>query len=384
MLLFLWSISETASMASINADITIVATFDALIWVAIRCYIPLKIIFEIKKYSWREIAVLIAIATVGYFSSFYSESGFLTAAFWFIAGAKGIDWKKAVKLLLKAQIIALIIIISCCFMGILPDNSKMGTDSGNVVSGIGHSLGYYHPNDLAGNVLQIVLMMLYVMKRPLRLRVPAAFLSIAVITYLITKSGTSSCLIVFISLMLVFFSVGENGNIIGNFISENLAKALKYVVVVLAICSVLFSVRQDIGESILGDFHSRIAQMAAYFAYYKITPWGQPLLNHTSIDYDWRTNLYTLDNAYVHLLLGFGYVVFTLFILFYIRLIWRTYKSKQYVLLLILVTYAVLGFTETMFIRVQYNFTILLFAQIIWNNKLDDTVYSSDRLGEFS
>ncbi len=375
--LFIWSLSGTISMAAINTNASAIAVISSFAWNAIRCYIIVKILFEIKNYKRKDIIVLLIIALIGYFSSRYSESSFLIAGFWFIAGAKGIDWNKAIKYLLRAQIFSMLLIFCGCFLGYFPDTAKTGVSSGITTSGIGHSFGYYHPNDLAGSILQIIMMSLYTMKRPLRLQVSFTFLTIAGITLLITRSGTSSLLIAFIALMIAFFSLEKGRSTIGRFISRNLASLMKYIILVLAICSVLFSARQDLGESLLGDFHSRITQMAAYFAYYKITPWGQPLINHASIDYDWRTNLYTLDNAYIHLLLGFGYIVFLLFIAMYIMLIWRAYKSKQYVLLLILCTYTILGFTETMFIRVQYNFTILLFSQIIWKREP-----STERLNE--
>lgn len=368
-LLFCWSFFSTLTSVAVNGELPIIYSFNSMLWNVIRIYIVIKVLLEIRRYTLKQIVSIILLIVVGYISYINSQSNFFIQAFWFIAGAANIDWKKAVKILLKAQIIALFSIIILCMLGVLPDKSKVTVINGINTSNVGHSLGYYHPNDLAGSILQIVLMWLYVQERPYKIRNIIFCCGIAAISYIITRSSTSVAIILFVACMLSVFCLSKKENSWMRFLSDKVASILKYLIFIMAGFSILFSIRKDIGESILGDFHSRINQMSTYFFYYKIKPWGQVLINHTSAEYNWKNNLYTLDNAYIHLLLGFGYVIFIAFLLIYIVMLWKAYKEKNYIYLLILIAYVILGFTETMFIRIRYNFTIFLVAEILWNSK---------------
>ena len=357
--LFLWALLTTISVAS-QGKFTFLIYNMSLLWTMIHIYIIAKVIIECRKISSRDIFVLIVLIIIGYNVQIHTKSGFLTAAFWFIAGARYIDWEKAVKYLFTAQAMAMAIIFLLCFIGVYEDVSKVND---------GHSLGYINPNDLAVNVLQLSLMYLYLHREKLNFKFAIAFLILALVVYLITNSNTAMLLFIFTALGIILILSYKRKNLFSVLFSKPFIKCIRYFLVFFAACSVLFAVRRDIGESLLGDFHSRIPQMAKYFAFYPITLWGQPLINHYSPDYDWKIGLYTLDNAYLHLLLGFGIILFIVFLGLYFMYAKKVYRNKEYVVLLILVVYFALGFTETMLIRVQYNFTIFLLAEILWGDE---------------
>ena len=81
------------------------------------------------------------------------------------------------------------------------------------------------------------------------------------------------------------------------------------------------------------------------------------------------SKLYTLDNGYMYLLLGYGIIAFTLFLFGNFLLSKRLIKNKMFIPLIIIFIYALYGFAETTMIRFTYNFSVIFFSYILWNNK---------------
>ena len=363
LLLFLWAFSDTVAMSSFNRGTSYIYNVRNIVWLITRLFIVLKVLLESRYYKPRDFLVLFLLAFVGYFSTVNSGSTFLEAGFWFIAGGRGVDWDTGIKRLFKGEVFAMVFIISMCAIGISADKTKNGN--------IGHSFGYYHPNDLALHILQIFLMYVYLHKNANKTKLGYVSLVVASVTYLITKSKTVLFVLLFVGVVLFFFDMRKNKSRISNFLSKRFSSIMKYAFIFLTASSIFLSANGKLSFSIFGNLHGRLPLMAIYFSYYKILPWGQPLLNHNSANYDWHTKLYTLDNSYLHLLLGFGAVTFILFIIVYLLMIKKAYKEKDTYLFLILVTYAILGFSETALIRARYNFTILLFSQLVWCSSIE-------------
>ena len=83
----------------------------------------------------------------------------------------------------------------------------------------------------------------------------------------------------------------------------------------------------------------------------------------SSVNY---SGLYTLDNAFVYLILGFGIVVSAIIAILYIGSILKAVKEHEYIILLLFVVYLIYGFTETALIRFSYNFTLVFTFAFVW------------------
>lgn len=103
---------------------------------------------------------------------------------------------------------------------------------------------------------------------------------------------------------------------------------------------------------------------------YGISLLGQyiPLVSTTEARRTGLTAL-VLDNAYMHLLLRYGVVLFVVFILFYSYFIYISFEEKGILSMLIVFLYC--GITETWLIRIEIDFLLVLFIPILLSNKLN-------------
>jgi hypothetical protein len=119
--------------------------------------------------------------------------------------------------------------------------------------------------------------------------------------------------------------------------------------------------------SFSGTLGSRASQSALYFERYGITVFGSQLkINSGTTGWSAYTSLYTLDNSYLYLLLGYGLVFFVLYILGEIILFRKCAKSKNFMMMTVLALYAMYGLMETVLIRIDCNFTLIFLTYVLW------------------
>ena len=66
------------------------------------------------------------------------------------------------------------------------------------------------------------------------------------------------------------------------------------------------------------------------------------------------------------LLLGYGIIAFIIFIYYQVKMFRLFAKEKNYITLTVMAIYAVYGFMEVVFIRVDMNFTLLFMGMILF------------------
>lgn len=357
-LLFAWSFLSALNL-NISGSIAGYSSLYSLGYRLIQFFLVIKILLDIPGMKVVDFVKVIAIAIVGYLSVNTSGSSFLEAAFWFLAAAKGINYDKCIKGLLCAQLACLAITLAFFVAGAVPDSTML---RGGLVR---HSLGYYHPNMLASSLLQIYLMWVYINRWGLKPLHSAVGFFLALLILLVTGSTTASSLCVVMSIIVGLYTHRNDGHPKG--IIEIIVSASRYAIPLLCFVSFYSAFSGVSSLPLIGDLHGRIPQLHAYFSYYQIVPWGQELITHTSDEYTWQLGLYTLDNSYANLLLGLGWVVFICFLWLYFKEIILSLNHNDYITLAILVLYGIWGFSETTLIRIAFNFTIILFGQIIWN-----------------
>ena len=88
-----------------------------------------------------------------------------------------------------------------------------------------------------------------------------------------------------------------------------------------------------------------------------------------------------------YLLLGFGVLAFSVFVIGELLLVFRAYRSEKWMLLIILILYLLFGMLETSLIRPHCNFFLLLLSEVLWegssikdlNKKEKNLEYIADR-----
>lgn len=79
-----------------------------------------------------------------------------------------------------------------------------------------------------------------------------------------------------------------------------------------------------------------------------------------------KAGLYTLDNGYMYLLLGFGIVLFLYFIFLHAGTLWWMFERRRLDYVIVYGIFFIYGFLETLVIRTGMNFTLFYLFGFIW------------------
>lgn len=365
--LFLWSILYSlANESTMSKTFQFLPTLFRLVWFAIRVFLIVKIAYKNTK---KDVLISVLILMIGIISSFQSNSSFLEGFFWFLASAKGIKCNKSVKSLFYGQLIAFVVIVSFCCLGIIENNVIIRTSTGIVR----YSMGYNHPNNLAAKILQLTLMYIYLIQSRLSIKQCIFGLIVTGVNYIITNSLTATLLLLCSIVLIIVYLFSIKNIILFSQLSRWLIKFLKFVFIAMAGFSIISAVTFKNNALIQGfdltsTLSSRFTQMYYYLQEYSVKPWGQPLYYHGLDNKSNIFGLYTLDNAYMYLLLGLGAIAFMVFIGLYIITLHKSIKFHDRIVVIILAIYAIYGLLETVLIRFSYNFALVFLFSSVWGN----------------
>lgn len=356
-------------------------SINTIWWNILRIFVLFKIIVQFKKSDYKILILLV----LAFLSSYYTSSHWMSEIIWIIAGTKYVDLKKAIRAIFYAELCAFVLVVGMCKLGIV-ENTIM-IEQGGVIR---QSMGFNHPNALAAEVFQLEAMYVYLHDRRMSKVDVVGLIIISGATYVLSRSETVAIL----SILMAFFAFLLSGiyraerkkiRRIWAKIYEKIFKRMKYIAIVspLVATVIILYLSQGSGK---GTLYSRADQASNYLQYYGISLWGQPLQINNGADnfYLQNSQLYTLDNSYLYLLIGFGIIFFLLFVVAQIVLVYRAIKQKEYTIVTILILYMIYGIVETMMIRFSYNFSILFMAGLIWKSQVkvgyrtnENIIYSS-------
>ena len=365
MCVFLWSLLFT--MAT-ETSIPIPYIVYTVSWYAIRMILVLKItIYDHCKMKKNLISMVLIL--VGMLSAHYSESEFLVAFFWFLAAADEIEIRDIVKALFYAQLIIFICTVVLGTAGFIETKDFIRPQTGV----IRHSAGFVHPNSFAQKAFQISAMYIYLVGIRVAIKHILLTLLFNYVIYRYTDSNTLWQLTIIMEAFLILYLISRGKDSLLSNISTWIIRTMKYSCVIIAGVSFWLTLNYQDNDVLPGiastsTLASRFTQMYLYFKTYKIKLFGQLLYYHgnssaSSVNY---SGLYTLDNAFVYLILGFGIVVSAIIAILYIGSILKAVKEHEYIILLLFVVYLIYGFTETALIRFSYNFTLVFTFAFVW------------------
>ena len=234
------------------------------------------------------------------------------------------------------------------------------------------SLGFSHPNVLGMRFFQIAAVHLYARsKKGIRLADAAAAFLMGIFVYAAADSRTSTILLFMLGAAALVFAMQDrrgagNAVLTGGVLAGGF-RVLPFAAVLIppaAIFGSLMLASLPQASNMDSTIWSRINQSLIYFDYYGLSWHGRALLDRNSAGAPVR--MYTLDNGYMYLLLGFGVLAFVLFLAGELYLVFRASLRREWMLLVILVLYLLFGMLETSFIRPHSNFFMLLLSEALW------------------
>lgn len=333
------------------------------IWMAIKGILVLKVL-HCNRCIYSARTVLAGIMMIlGLVATRQSQNYGLEAFFWFLAAADGIDVERTIRALFKMEIAVLLLVITCSLLGLI-GTSTIYRDDGTYR----YSLGFYHPNILACKVLQVNLMGLYLHRHSVRIWNLMIALMTGWIAYILTNSRTAWLLTILLVAMLMWNVLTAWVGIQSSLFARGCVYILQSMYIVCALISLMFALFYSYDTEGMDTIYSRFSQLYAYYHHYPIRLFGNVLYYHNGAGIDPNTGLYALDNTYMYLLLGFGILIYALFMIWNTMAMQDAARHGDIALLIIFVTYAVYGMAETYGIRFDCNFTLILLYPYVWGN----------------
>lgn len=331
----------------------------------IKALLVLKMIFDIAEEP-RMIFLIAITETIGFMVYTHNPTDvFLSMALWFLCAGKNVRARKITECLFGSHLVSFIILESLCAAGIVPLGKTI--KSGHLVAS--YSLGFSHPNTAASKILQLVLLFWLLRKGRLRL---VHYLGI-IITMVFVKTVTDCSTVVLLLGLLLICTVLYNKRGVTQFLYRKITVVRNLFLAgylgVLGITTVFVCLCKDgeIFKKLFGTFGARIAEAVKYYQYYGFSLWGQPLMYYKSDPKEAeKAGLYTLDNGYMYLLLGFGIVLFLYFIFLHAGTLWWIFERRRLDYVIVYGIFFIYGFLETLVIRTGMNFTLFYLFGFIW------------------
>lgn len=279
-----------------------------------------------------------------------------------LAAGKKLNADDVIEKLFCANVLAFCVTTVSALLGIIPNISTFAENGARRLS-----LGFTHPNTAAIVVVQIV-SILWCSRKRNTIKMLSAIFGFC-LCYFICYSRTASLVLV---ALLLFQSIVFIVNKIKGRLKVQLWKCV-YILGGLAFTVILVSFAIASGMLDLNNYDAllsgRIRLIQRYYSYYKVTLWGQRVLLGSRA---YALGMSTLDNAYVFLLLTGGVVIFCLYICAFIQTVRKLVKQRANTKLLTFIQYALYGLSETVAVRFIFNFSLILFNNVLWQKGNED------------
>lgn len=272
-----------------------------------------------------------------------------------------IDYKKALTTIFVMRLIILIIVITLSLFSVIPVN-QMIVSKGASGLATGYGLGYIHPNNLAQAVFILCIIYFCIKKKKINIQNWSIFLIVTLINYFVTKSRTIFILSIFVLVELIIQNkkMGQ--------------KVLKYGAIPLYIVVVLISLiipylyneatgfLQRVAFTLNGILSGRFSDASMLFQRFPITLFGK-IVNTNILQYFYGYNV--VDNGYVFLLFNYGIIGSFIILFMYFYTIKRLIKQKEYIYLIAILSFLILGMMENAIRTVAVNFTMIFWYEFV-------------------
>jgi hypothetical protein len=277
---------------------------------------------------------------------------YILMALGFLLTAREINIKELLKLDVFVKIVTVIMVISLCKAGIFPNFTK-------VINGAyKEALGFSHPNVLTAIVLSILVEWIYLKYDTLRIKDYILVLLSVLWVWNVAASRSSVYSFVLYFLFVIFSK--KHAHIYENKLFITIISLLSSVIAVLSfILLKLYNKGNSVVYLINEILTRRIYQASKLIDKYGVSLFGQfiNVRGTRSVDYS-SDALFSVDMSYIVIPIRYGLVIFVLLLVGYFILT-RKASSINKALVPAILYYVILGFAETYFYRIQYNFTLM-------------------------
>lgn len=318
------------------------------------------------KYSKKKIAAFLLLMLIFLCSYFTLSTSALFKMFMMAVAVDKVGIEKAFGILfrLKATVILLVAVLS--IVGVIPNN-LMEVEKG-IGTAYGYSLGYTHPNRLAGAICCTILCYIGWKNKKCNAVDVVGIGLIATIGYGITKCRTLLyCVLIFI----VFYTLLK-----GNWtrkITEKMISGIGIISVPLCVTiSIAFpllllsssGIVQQVVYEVNRLFSRRFTHIEHMFLTYPVT------LTGGIFDTERMSELFeytVVDNGYIRFLYQYGIIGLLIFGITSLFGVHKLKKKHEYIWILVFIIVAVEGLLENIYVDIGLNLMVMFWAVLIEN-----------------
>lgn len=320
----------------------------------------IKLVADIKYKKRNEIiksAILTILCLITYL---YSKDITLIKFLMLILAFKNVKFQKCVKTDMICRIISTGIIILLNYYNIIPDVNAIRGEM------IRYSLGFSHPNGFASNLMMIYIDLIYIEyvknnKMTKEKFIINTMISIILIGTMYYISNTRLTIIMIIIINLLYNIICINPQILDKrFIKKIVCNIFFINSIFTLLATILYNNQTNIGIYINKASSSRIYYILTYYKKFGISILGNNFIG-------FATRSMTLDNAFAHVLLRYGILMFSFILLSFNKIFKYLYEEKKYLMISILLVFCISGLFENGWLRIEKNIYMLTFYLLIEN-----------------
>ena len=327
-------------------------------------------------FTRRELFLCFLLIILGLLSVVFSKKFTVLLAVLAICAGKGIDFKSLIKISFWIRSILMSGTILLSQLGIINQYTIVVYRNGDLITRSG--LGLSHPNGAHVIFFVVIAMYVYSYYEKFNLFSVLTILILNLLMYYKTNSRTGFLIgILFVGVTLLFQSESEKDWL--NFAKKFFLIFLTYSYILLPVISFIFAFMLNSPFRAFARALNSVLSNRLYLSYRYI------LLYPFSLFGTYIGDGFPLDNGFIRTYVERGFIIFFLQMFFSTKLLVYFYSKRQYSKILIMGFFAIYNLSESYFMNITFNFSILFLAELLFSNKKKlshDVLKSKERSNE--
>jgi hypothetical protein len=265
-----------------------------------------------------------------------------------------IDAEELVRVDIAVKIFVLGTVLFMCFIGYLPNYTKL--INGSYKQGFGFS----HPNGLAGITFIILLEWMYIRYKKIKIWEYVLIIVFASAVWNVAASRTNAYTFILIFVCLILSKVFPKlfkSKIVINFLA-----LLPLIITIVSFGLIRLYEKGNAYVLAINEILTRrITHASLLLDRYGVSMFGQYVNTRGTRSVDYSSDaLFSVDMLYIAVPIKYGVFILALLVIGYFFFIKRSAAKGNYKLVLMATYFIIMGFAETYLYRLQYNFTLAL------------------------
>lgn len=318
-------------------------------------------LMQSKKYKKKTLLNIFFLLVIACSSYFISKNTNILLLILLLICSFNISFEKFIKNDLIIKLILILIVVSSHFLGLTDEFISYREHFAR------QSFGFSHANTFGFVISMLVIEFLYIKRKYIKWY---HIFPIILIVYFIqhfSDSRGSIILLIMVFLACLLKKIKMMNIIYNPIIKKIISNSFVIFTLLSFIMVYLYSSNNYFGVQLDNLFTTRISSMYNFLKLYDINLMGNKLLIITTETA--RNNhiqSMILDNAFVHIILNYGLVIFCIFSVWMKKTFDFAYKQKNDAIIIILFLLVIYGLMETYLFKIPYNAFLIFFGQFIY------------------